>query len=113
MPLFILRGSAFMRSKYVSVTITAQPPAAAARVVLTAAFAASKGPCPSRVPTATQLNPYHPNHRNIVPAVWKTGDCMGSNIGIPALNLPTRGPTTTHAMSAANPPVTCTTKAPA
>jgi hypothetical protein len=58
------------------------------------------------------LNPYHPNHRNIVPAVWNTGLCMGIGIGTPALNRPTLGPTTMHAINAHRPPVACTTQAP-
>ena len=58
------------------------------------------------------MNPYHPNHRNIVPAVWNTGLCMGIGIGTPALNRPTLGPTTMHAINAHRPPVACTTQAP-
>ena len=72
MPLFTA-GSSFFGQTYASVSIVAPPPAAAVSVVATAAFAAMAAPPFSSVPTATQLNPYHPNHRNMVPAVWNTG----------------------------------------
>ena len=61
----------------VSLPAVVAPAVAALIVVVTAALAARIALPPLICCAATQLKPYHPNHRMKVPTVWNTGDCCG------------------------------------
>ena len=104
------------RPKSGRATITAaSSPLAAARLVLAKTLlitTASTGV--ARANCEPPLNPNQPSHRIKTPRVTTSTLEGGVAFTLPSgRNLPRRGPTTSRAASAADPPVTCTTVEPA
>mmetsp|Transcript_33978 Transcript_33978/g.88619 ORF Transcript_33978/g.88619 Transcript_33978/m.88619 type:complete len:200 (+) Transcript_33978:3836-4435(+) len=111
-PLHVM-GTSILRRTIMEIAAAPNPPATAAIAVFTPTTAATSDPPGFSIETVPQLKPYQPNNRMNVPRTMK-GTLCGANCDTSASeNLPSRGPAIIAPLKAPEPPVTCTTVAPA